>query len=178
MKTHTFRTAALAAIFAVVLALSGCGGNGDNGNKKPPLTPGAKILTQPELQAEVAKLDYRVYWLGPRDNTEYEYTHRPDGRVYIRYLTPGTTAGSYKRFLTVGTYPMLDAYSVVRKISKLPDAERIRVRRGVGAHSEKTPQSVYVAFRGKDLEIEVYSPEAGAAVQEVKSNNLKKIPKN
>lgn len=154
----------------LVVALSGCG------NKKEPLTPGAKILTQPELQATVAKLGYPVYWLGPRENTEYEYTHRSDGRVYIRYVKPGTTAGSYTRFLTVGTYPMADAYDVVTKISKLPDATKIKVKGGVGAQSDKKPQSIYVAFRGKDLEIEVYSPDEGVAKQEVTDGNLQTIP--
>ena len=170
MKTLTRRAAVLASISLLVVALSGCG------NKKEPLTPGAKILTQSELQANVAKLGYPVYWLGPRENVEYEYTRRSDGRVYIRYVKPGTTAGSYTRFLTVGTYPMPDAYDVVKKISRLPDAKKIAVEGGIGAQSEKKPQSVYVAFRGKDLEIEVYSPDDGVAVQEVTDGNLQAIP--
>jgi hypothetical protein len=169
MKTFWSRAAVLLSLALLSIALSGCG------DEKEPLTPGAKILTEQQLQAAVADLGYPVYWLGPRSGTEYEYTHRSDGRVYIRYVAPGTQAGSYDKFLTVGTYPMPDAYDVVKKISKLPDATKIDVKRGVGAQSSKKPQSVYVAFRGKDLELEIYAPEDGAAVQEVQSGNLQPI---
>lgn len=171
LKAFSVRACALVVLSVLIVAQTGCG------NKKEPLTPGADILTQPQLQAKVAKLGYPVYWLGPRENTEYEYTHRADGRVYIRYVKPGTTAGSYTRFLTVGTYPMPDAYEVVKKVSKLPDAREIDVKGGIiGAQSEKKPQSVYAAFRGKDLELEVYSPDEGAAVQEVQDGNLQTVP--
>lgn len=170
MKSFSLRTAFLIALSLLAVTLSACG------NKKEPLTPGAKILTQPELQAAVANLGYPVYWLGARDGVEYEYTSRSDGRVYIRYVKPGTTPGSYDRFLTVGTYPMKDAYSVVKKISDLPDATKVKVKGGVGAQSAKKPESVYVAFRNKDLEIEVYSPDTGVALQEVTDGNLQTVP--
>jgi hypothetical protein len=166
----SLRTAVLVVLLLLTLGLVGCG------DEKEQLTPGAKILTQPELQATVASLGYPVYWLGPREGTEYEYTHRADGRVYIRYLKPGTTAGAHDLFLTVGTYPMADAYQVVKKIGKLPDADKVKVKGGTGAQSQKKPESVYVAFRGKDLEIEVYSPDQGVALSEVTNGNLEKIP--
>jgi hypothetical protein len=169
MRKSPVYAIALTAMAVLALTLSGCG------DKKEPLTPGAKILTQQQLETTVAALGYPVYWLGPRDGVEYEYTHRNDGRVYVRYVKPGTPAGSHSLFLTVGTYPMADAYDVVKKISQLPDATKIPVKGGVGAQSSKKPDSVYVAFRGKDLEIEVYAPGANAAVQEVESGDLEPI---
>lgn len=169
MKLFSLRTAVLVTISMLALGISGCG------DEKKPLTPGAKIVSESQLKAEVAKLGYPVYWLGPKQNTVLEYTHRSDGRVYIRYLSPGTTAGSYDRFLTAGTYPMPDAYDVVKKIRDLPDATKIKVKGGVGAQSSKKPESVYVAFRGEDLQIEVYSPDTGVALSEVEDGNLEPI---
>lgn len=170
MKWISPRTLLLVAASLLALALAGCG------EDEKPLTPGAKIVTEEQLKTEVAKLGYPVYWLGPKQNTVLEYTKRGDGRVYIRYLKPGTTAGSYDRFLTAGTYPMPDAYDVVKQIGELPDATKVKVKGGVGAQSAKKPESVYVAFRGIDLQLEVYSPEAGAAVSEVKDGNLVPFP--
>lgn len=170
MKMLALRTAALVVLSLLAVALTACG------EEKEKLTPGAKIVTEEQLKAEVAKLGYPVYWLGPQQNTVLEFTKRADGRVYIRYLKPGTTAGSYDRFLTAGTYPMPNAYNVVKKIGQLPDATKVKVKRGVGAQSAKRPESVYVAFRGKDLQFEVYSPDAGVAVNEVESGNLVPFP--
>jgi hypothetical protein len=170
MNKLSLRTSLLVAVSLLALALAGCG------DDEKPLTPGAKIVTEQQLKVEVAKLGYPVYWLGPKQNTELEYTKRSDGRVYIRYLKPGTTAGSYDRFLTAGTYPMPDAYDVVKQIGQLPDATKLKVKRGIGVQSAKKPESVYVAFRGKDLQLEVYSPDAGVAVTEVTSGNLVPFP--
>lgn len=170
MTKPSLRTAVLVAASLFALALAGCG------DEEKPLTPGAKIVTEEQLKAEVAKLGYPVYWLGPKQNTVLEFTKRADGRVYIRYLKPGTTAGSYDRFLTAGTYPMPDAYKVVKEIGQLPDATKVKVKGGVGAQSAKKPESVYVAFRGKDLQLEVYSPDSGVAVDEVTNGNLVPFP--
>jgi hypothetical protein len=166
MTLISLRNAVLVAVSLLALALAGCG------EEKKPLTPGAKIVSEQQLKAEVAKLGYPVYWLGPKQNTVLEFTKRADGRVYIRYLAPGTTAGSYDRFLTVGTYPMPDAYNVVKKIGKLPDATKVSVKGGIGVQSAKKPESVYVAYRGNDLQLEIYSPDTGVAVEEVKSGDL------
>lgn len=170
MTKNALRTSFLVAISLLALAISGCG------EDEKPLTPGAKIVTEQQLKTEVAKLGYPVYWLGPKQNTVLEFTKRADGRVYIRYLKPGTTAGSYDRFLTAGAYPMPDAYKVVKQIGQLPDATKVKVKGGVGAQSAKKPESVYVAFRGKDLQLEVYSPDSGVAVDEVTSGNLVPFP--
>jgi hypothetical protein len=170
MRKIALRISFLVTVSLLALALASCGGDDE------PLTPGAKIVTEQQLKAEVAKLGYPVYWLGPKQNTVLEYTKRDDGRVYIRYLKPGTTAGSYDRFLTAGTYPMPDAYDVVKQIGQLPDATKVKVKGGIGVQSAKKPESVYVAFRGKDLQLEVYSPDAGAAVTEVTDGNLVPFP--
>jgi hypothetical protein len=170
MTKLPLRAALLAVVSLLALALAGCG------EDEKPLTPGAKIVTEEQLKTEVAKLGYPIYWLGPKQNTVLEFTKRDDGRVFLRYLKPGTTAGSYDRFLTAGTYPMPDAYNVVKEIGQLPDATKVKVKGGVGAQSAKKPESVYVAYRGKDLQLEVYSPDSGVAVNEVTSGNLVPFP--
>lgn len=155
---------------ALALVFSGCGGSDE-----PTRTPGSRVVTEQQLKTEAASIDYPIYWLGPIVGRDLELTKRSDGRIYVRYIPIGAEGGTKDRFLTVGTYPMQDAYKVVKSISEQPGAKSPEVKNGVSGATQTKPESVYVAFRGKDLQIEVYDPNAVAALRAVSSGELQPI---
>jgi hypothetical protein len=108
-----------------------------------------------------------VYWVGPLPNTKLEATLLTNGDAYVRYLTPSAQIGSPQPdFLTVGTYPVGNAYKALQKVSSQSGAI---VKHGPNGAlvvtNTSNPQSVYIAYRKKDLQIEVFDPNATRALQ-------------
>ena len=97
----------------------------------------------------------------------YEYTRSPAGNVYIRYLPKGTAVGSANTYLTIGTYPMKDAFATT---------ERAAATAGAAAfYNTAKPTSVYVAFKNADFQIEVYDPVPKQARAVVSTGDLKPL---
>jgi hypothetical protein len=122
---------------------------------------GRAVAVQPaQLRLLAMQLGRAFYWIGPRPGMTYELTRTPGGRVYVRYLPPGVHAGAGRPYLTVGTYPLQNAYAITRSASRQPGSVAITVPGGVAFYSVSKPTSVYVAFRGLDEQIEVFDPSA------------------
>lgn len=129
--------------------------------------PGAvvpRIVTVDELRAFAAGEDGLVYWAGPREDVRYELTRTADGRVYVRYLSPGAKAGSTDAgFLTVGTYPQANAMKTLQATASRRGAEDFPVGgSGFGAVLRGNPDSIYLAYPGVDAQVEVFDPSGGA----------------
>ena len=98
-----------------------------------------------------------------------------DGQLYVRYLPLGAEADTPRKYHTVGTYPVKNAY---RKLQKT--LERGRRMTPVEAPGSaiagaltKRHQNVYLAFpRVPSLQIEVYDPSAGLARSLVESGKV------
>ncbi len=72
-----------------------------------------------DLKALAARLGHPIYWAGTKPGYTYELTQTPSGRVFIRYLPPGTKVGDPRAgFLTVATYPFPGAYAAVAKTAE------------------------------------------------------------
>jgi hypothetical protein len=66
--------------------------------------------------------------------------------------------------LTIGTYPVSNAYEALQGIAKKPGAKTGKTPDGgFVVTNEGTPQSVYVAYPDSDHEIEVYDPDPKTA---------------
>jgi len=128
-------------------------------------------LTLAELKTTVAASGKPVYWIGPKPGVIYEYTRSPAGNVYIRYLPKGTAVGSANTYLTIGTYPMKDAFATTERAAAAAAAVRLPVTGAAAFYSTAKPTSVYVAFKVADFQIEVFDPvpkRARALVSAVK----------
>lgn len=115
-----------------------------------------------------------VYWVGTQPNTKLEATLLTNGDAYVRYLTPGAPIGSQQPdFLTVGTYPVAKAYKALQKVSKQSGAIVKHDPNGaLVVTNESNPRSVYVAYPKKNLQIEVFDPNANRALQLASSGAL------
>ena len=116
-----------------------------------------------------------LFWAGPRSGFTYELSKNDDDLVWLRYLPAVTPVGADIPHLTIGTYPMADAYAVTSRLAQTPGAVRIPLDDGIAYFDPRSPTSVYVAFRGVDAQIEVYDPSAAAARQLVVSGQVRPV---
>jgi hypothetical protein len=102
-------------------------------------------------------------------------TRTTNGEVYLRYLPKGVPVGTKQRYLTVGTYLLPDAFTRTKVQASAKGASTVRVRGGVGFYRDSDPSSVFVAFPGRDVQIELYDPASGQAAQLVSSGRLRAV---
>jgi hypothetical protein len=127
-----------------------------------------------KLNAIAATVPHPVYWAGAQPGSTYELTRTGDGRIYIRYLPPGTKPGSARGdFLTVGTYPQHDAFETLQATARAQHAATIPLSGGGLAFQDSNrPTSVYAAYPGSDYQVEVFSPSGGRALELVRARKL------
>jgi hypothetical protein len=127
-----------------------------------------------KLNAIAATVPHPVYWAGAQPGSTYELTRTGDGRIYIRYLAPGTKPGSARGdFLTVGTYPQHNAFETLKATARAQHAETIPLSGGGLAFQDSNrPTSVYAAYPGSDYQVEVFAPSGGRALELVRAGKL------
>jgi hypothetical protein len=135
--------------------------------------PSAVGVSEKGLKTLAGVLNQPLYWAGAEADVTYELTQTPDSRLYVRYLPPGVEVGAKRAYLTVGTYPVRDAYAVIRSAARQNGTVTIRVAGGgVAFYSRRVPSSVYLAYPRSDYEIEVYDPSPERAHQLVRSGRV------
>jgi hypothetical protein len=110
--------------------------------------------------------------MGAKPGMRYELTRAPAGRSYIRYLPAGVHAGSSTRYLTIGTYPLPNAFAVTNAAAHGAGVVTIKIPGGFAFYRAGAPSHVHVAYPGQDLQIEVYDPSAARAHAVVASGRL------
>jgi hypothetical protein len=153
-------------------------GRGDDGGARPGRATAAGVSLQ-RLNDLAAAVPHPVYWAGPEPRSTYEFTQTTDGRIYIRYLPPGTKVGSPRGdFLTVGTYPQPKAFETLEATAKRQGATTIQLDGGgLAFRDENRPTSVYAAYPGSDYQIEVYEPSGDRALRLVREGKLAALVK-
>jgi hypothetical protein len=142
----------------------------------PAVAKTAAVAVAPAALAKLAaKLGRPVYWAGTKAGMTYELTQTPDGRVYVRYLPAGVAVGAPHPYLTVGTYPVENAYAVTKAAAKKPGSVLVKVPGGVAFYGGSRPTSVYVAFPGIDEQIEVFDPSPVAARSAVADHLIRAV---
>jgi hypothetical protein len=177
------------AIVVTVAALAGLGvwlvvrgddstpGTPQAATTQPPLSvTGSTRVSEVGLRRLAGALGTPVYWAGNRPGVRYELTETPEGRVYVRYLPKGVAAGALDPYLTVGTYPVDDAFAVTRAAASRPGSVKVAVGAGgVAFYSTSRPSNVYVAFPRSAVQIEVYDPTGETARGLVESGSIRPI---
>jgi hypothetical protein len=138
----------------------------NHGSSKPVnVAVGPVLVSAEQLTSEAKSLGRPIYWAGPRSNWSYELTVAKSGRVYVRYLPPNAAAGDRRAdFLTVGTYPGVDAYPNLKKVSTGPAVHsNLLPDGGLLVAPKLLPKSVYLAYPKAGYQVEVYDGSAGAA---------------
>ena len=144
---------------------------------EPATTGEAQEVSVDELQDLAASLDHPVYWVGEQEGKQYELTETPEGNIFIRYLDPDVEIGSRdEAALTIGTYPVPDAYAAVQKTAKEKGALTGKTPDGgIVVSNQASANSVYIAYPGTDVQIEVYDPNPQVAFETATSGDVEPI---
>ncbi|MGD0166178.1 MAG: hypothetical protein ABSC51_02655 [Gaiellaceae bacterium] len=164
---------------AVVLALALIAGLvawlvvGGGGNSSKSSSSTTAVVSEQGLQTLVTALNEPVFWVGPAQGVRYAVEQSSGGQVYVRYLSgkmkPDTTTT-----LTVGTYPMANAYATTVALGKKSGWKRLATGTGgVAAFTSSAfPRNVYFAQPGLGYQIEVYDPTLGRAAALVQAGRV------
>jgi hypothetical protein len=148
-----------------------------NGLSGPqPAQEEVSVVPVAQLPGAVADVGHPVYWVGERPGTSYEVTRISDGRTFIRYLPAGAEAETATPYLTVGSYSVSDATGVINRLGReegsrtisLDDGGEVLVR-------DQVPDSAYLAYPGVDVQIEIYHPRDGQALEVARSGTVAPI---
>lgn len=121
-----------------------------------------RAVTAAQLADYSSALGQPIFWLGARAGMTNEFTRTSTGRIYVSYLPKGAALGTRTAYLTVGTYPVNDAYAVTRQLTG--SSNTLTTTAKTVALSLKTkPLSEYVAYQGTNYQVEVYDPVASVA---------------
>jgi hypothetical protein len=151
--------------------------DGDDDTTPAPQPPNSTAASVDQLRGLPGETGHDVYWVGRRPDNTYELTRTADGNVYIRYLPPGAAVGIPRPdFLTIGTYPRRNALGGLRRLARRTGSVSFEVERGgLAVYSRDSPSSVYVAYPGKDVQIEVYDPSGKRARNLARSQRLRPL---
>jgi hypothetical protein len=124
-----------------------------------------------ELSVEAGR---PIYWLGPRENRTYELTRTPQDRIFVRYLPEGVEAGTREaKYTLVGTYPVDNAYGVLKELAKAGGESSFTAPKGgFAVYSTEHPTNIYLAYPGSDVQIEVYASSAEHARELITSGQV------
>ncbi len=148
----------------------GCGGGNDKSSSGTlPTTQKtrapASAATISDLRSLGKSAGHDVFWAGRKRGYTYELTQTSDGNIYVRYLPPGVPVGAAGAdFLSVGSYPQADAFATITAARK--QKGEIVTPLGDGGYavsSPNRPQSVYFAYPGSKVLVEVYDPSPARA---------------
>jgi len=132
-----------------------------------------EIVSVDDLKDIAASKGQTIYWAGEQPGAQLEYTETEDGKIYVRYLTPGIEVGARTPTLTVGTYPAPNGLGALKAQADTPGAVTKDISGGGFVYSSKPKAlNAYVAFPGVPLQIEVFDPRAGHALTVAESGSV------
>jgi hypothetical protein len=135
----------------------------------------AVAVSQDGLET-LASLGRPIYWAGARPGDTYELTQSAGGKVFVRYLPVNVPVGTPKVYLTIGTYPMANAYAVTRRAAAHPGTTIVPATRGaVAFYRTNLPTNVYMAYPGSDFQVEVFDPTPTEAHELVTSGTIARV---
>ena len=171
-RARTGAVVAVVLVIAFVLWLVFRGGSSHSSSSSP-VPRGAKaVRVSLKGLKTLAALGIPIYWAGERPGVTYELTKTADNRVFIRYLPAGVPIGSSKPYLTIGTYPLSNAFIVTSRLAASSGSAPVEIGKDGVAFSAKSPESVFLANRGSGVQIEVYDPTPGRARDLVTSHQV------
>jgi hypothetical protein len=168
--------AILAAIAAVgLLALVVLFRPGDAAAPAQVRAGGGPVATSTEGLAALGRELYQpVYWAGAAQGKSLEVTLTTTRQVYVRYLPAGAPVGDPStELLTVGTYRDLHAYSHLRSYARHVNTGMTRVGGGgLAVRVPGYPTSVFLAYPGQKVQVEVYAPQPGRALSLIRAGDV------
>jgi hypothetical protein len=159
----------IAVALGLMLILDGSDDSSDSTD-----TGAARLVSVEELREAAANAETPIYWAGSQPEAELELSQPDAARTFVRYLTGGAEAGDPGAdFLTVGTYVDEQPVESLKRQGK-EDGGALTTAPGNATvyFNRNEPHSVYVAYPGIAVQIEVYDPNFKRALQLVESGQI------
>jgi hypothetical protein len=174
------RRVRLGAIIAVAVAVAFVAWlilkDGDDNKSNESANGGPTAATVAQLRGLPTSVGHPVYWAGARrrDTATYELSRTSNGNIYIRYLPQDVSVGVPKPdYLTVGTYPFKNAIKALKRLSRKPNTVTRQLKGGgLAVANQPGAQNVYFAYPGEDVQVEVFHPIPGRALQMTTSGRI------
>lgn len=145
----------------------------DDGGDEPPPSGAAAIVDVDALRETASEGQTPIYWAGLPSGAKLELSRPAPDRTYVRYLTGDAQASDPRPFLTVGSYELPDPIAALRTEGREPGGVLARAPRGgVVYFRRKQPESVYLAYPGANVQIEVFAPSFQQALQLVTAGRI------
>ena len=128
---------------------------------------GKVALSEYELISAVKKLGVTVYWAGPVKGAKYTLSVPSEGQAYVRYLPNGQgLADTNPNYVVIATYATTNAFDATQSAGNTTNGITFINTDGAAVYYNKeTATNVYVAYPGKDFQIEVFDPIAKTALE-------------
>jgi hypothetical protein len=164
---------ALATAIAVLLVVWLLIEDDDSAESPSSVTGGPRIVSVDEMRDVAAAGAAPIYWAGAPAGSQLELSRPEASRSYVRYLVGDAEAGDPRPFLTVGSYGIKDAAAILRRQGNRPGGVSATApEHGAVYFERESPTSVYLAYPGEDVEIEVYAPSFQQALGLVTSGRI------
>jgi hypothetical protein len=123
---------------------------------------GGVALTEPELRDVVKSIGQTVYWAGSMRGAKYTINAQNVNTIYVRYLPGGKgISDQTPKFRVVATYKQVNAYDATLTAGNQENGVSFAKPNGSVVYYNKTvPTNVYVAYKNKPYQIEVFDPKA------------------
>jgi hypothetical protein len=115
------------------------------------------------LAAYAVALGQPIYWAGKRPGQTLELTRTgtPNG-IFVRYLPRGVPVGDpAAAYPVIGTYQVKGALAALQHLAAKGHQSFQTKNGGLGV--VERPTRVYVAWPGRDVQVEVFDPSRGGA---------------
>ena len=131
------------------------------------IVAGKVALTESELIAAVKKIGVTAYWAGPVKGAKYTLSVPSDGQAYIRYLPNGEgLTDTNPNYVVIATYATTNAFEATQSAGNQTNGITFVNTDGAAVYYHRTTATnVYLAYPGKNFQIEIFDPIAKTALE-------------
>ncbi len=140
---------------------------------------GGVALSESELREVVDSINQTVYWAGPLRGAKYTINAQNVNTIYVRYLPDGKgISDQTPQFRVIATYKQVNAYDATLTAGNQENGiSFVKPNGTVVYYNKNVPTNVYVAYKTKPYQIEIFDPKAESSLNLANSNNSLQVIK-
>lgn len=171
------------AVVVIVVAaiISFTVGGDDNKSSSSNSNTNTVASAQPPVNAEGLKTAVsavggagKVFWAGEEAGFTYVLRTEANGQASVRYIpTDGDPQAQGAVYRVLGSYPIKDAFNVTKKAGEAADSVLLTNSDGsIVVYNKNKTTNVYIAFPKVDVQIEIFDPTPGKALELATSGRI------
>ncbi|MBU3691254.1 MAG: hypothetical protein FGM38_04315 [Solirubrobacterales bacterium] len=139
---------------------------------------GARLVSLERAGEMVEAVGHPVFWAGRLPGMRVAMNEDSRQNVHVRYLPDGVDPEtSSNQYFTVGSYPFSQAFEATSRLAGEPGRAPVEFPGGVGFLDRMRGDRLVLSFRGHpDLQVEVFHPRLGRALEAVRTGGIVPMP--